>query len=321
MLIGAMPLIAVAQVDDLYFIPKKKVVEKVTDDYGVPKDTYYSGSDRSVDDYNRRESSYEVIGDSLRSDVIDLTTEQGVYPDSLEDYQLTKKMTRFDDYELSANASFWAGYAAGRHDWGWHSPWYYSRFGWYGGWYDPWYSPWYYSSWYGGWYDPWYYNWYSGWYGWYGGWYNPWYYGYYGWGYPYYWGGYPLIGHVGPSYTSTHIGTGTIRNNGSTHTAYSAPGRWSVAGNSSRMNSINKRAERMGGSRNNSGNNTRSRSGNFSGYRGSNNSNNSNSSSSSRNSSFSSTRSSSSGGSYSGGGNSGSGRSSGGGGGRSGGRR
>ena len=167
MLIGAMSLPALAQVDDLYYVPKKKTVEKVTDNYGMPKDTYYSGSDRSVDDYNRRESSYEVIGDSLKSDVIDLTAEQGVYPDSLEDFQLTKKMTRFDDYELSDNAAFWAGYAAGRYDWGWHSPWYYSRFGWYGGWYDPWY------------------------------------YGYYGWGYPYRYYGYyrPYPIYYGGSYT------------------------------------------------------------------------------------------------------------------------
>ena len=284
MLIGAMSLPALAQVDDLYYVPKKKTVEKVTDNYGMPKDTYYSGSDRSVDDYNRRESSYEVIGDSLKSDVIDLTAEQGVYPDSLEDFQLTKKMTRFDDYELSDNAAFWAGYAAGRYDWGWHSPWYYSRFGWYGGWYDPWF--------YG-----------------------------YGWGYPYYWNGWAhsYIG-VGRNYASTHIGMGTIRNDGATHRAYYKDGRWSVENNSSRMNSIRQRADRQSGGRNySSGNNKRSRSGNFSGYRG--NSNNNNSSSRSSNSSFSGTRSSSSSsGSFSGGGGGGS-RSSGGGGGRSGGRR
>ena len=284
MLIGAMSLPALAQVDDLYYVPKKKTVEKVTDNYGMPKDTYYSGSDRSVDDYNRRESSYEVIGDSLKSDVIDLTAEQGVYPDSLEDFQLTKKMTRFDDYELSDNAAFWAGYAAGRYDWGWHSPWYYSRFGWYGGWYDPWF--------YG-----------------------------YGWGYPYYWNGWAhsYIG-VGRNYASTHIGMGTIRNDGATHRAYYKDGRWSVENNSSRMNSIRQRADRQSGGRNySSGNNKRSRSGNFSGYRG--NSNNNNSSSRSSNSSFSGTRSSSSSsGSFSGGGG-GSSRSSGGGGGRSGGRR
>ncbi len=321
MLIGAMSLPALAQVDDLYYVPKKKTVEKVTDNYGMPKDTYYSGSDRSVDDYNRRESSYEVIGDSLKSDVIDLTAEQGVYPDSLEDFQLTKKMTRFDDYELSDNAAFWAGYAAGRYDWGWHSPWYYSRFGWYGGWYDPWYSPWYYRSWYGL-YDPWYYG-YYGWYGgWYGGWYDPWFYGY-GWGYPYYWNGWAhsYIG-VGRNYASTHIGMGTIRNDGATHRAYYKDGRWSVENNSSRMNSIRQRADRQGDGRNySSGNNKRSRSGNFSGYRGNNNNNNSSSSSRSSNSSFSGTRSSSSSsGSFSGGGGGGS-RSGGGGGGRSGGRR
>ena len=152
------------------------------------------------------------------------------------------------------------------------------------------------------------------------GFYDPWFYGY-GWGYPYYWNGWAhsYIG-VGRNYASTHIGMGTIRNDGATHRAYYKDGRWSVENNSSRMNSIRQRADRQSGGRNySSGNNKRSRSGNFSGYRG--NSNNNNSSSRSSNSSFSGTRSSSSSsGSFSGGGG-GSSRSSGGGGGRSGGRR
>ena len=50
MLIGAMPLAMMAQDDDLYFVAKKKkatTTEQVTDRYGMPKDTYYAGSDRS----------------------------------------------------------------------------------------------------------------------------------------------------------------------------------------------------------------------------------------------------------------------------------
>jgi len=179
LLIGALPLSMVAQDDDLYFVPKKQsAVEKVTDKYGLPRETYYSGSNRSVDDYNRRVSSYVPI-DSASSDIIDFNGELGVYPDSLDDYKLTRKMERFDDYSLSDNAAYWAGYQEGRHDLWWHSPWYYRTYGWYN-----WYDPWYYSSWYYGYYDPWYYgpiSWYGGWYG---GWYDPWYYGY--WDYPYY---------------------------------------------------------------------------------------------------------------------------------------
>ena len=63
-------------------------------------------------------------------------------------------------------------------------------------WYDPWFrgpyygwhSPWWYSRW--GWYDPWYYGYgYNGWYGWYD-WYDPYFYSWYGWGSPYRWGWY-----------------------------------------------------------------------------------------------------------------------------------
>lgn len=169
MLIGAMPLAMMAQDDDLYFVPKKNkqasLVEKVTETYNLPTDS------RMVDEYNRRmvKSSYEVIdGDTTKLDIIDFCEEKGIYPDSLqnEDFKLTKKMLRFDDYDISDNAAFWAGYNVGRSYW--HSPWYYSR---YWGWYDPWY--------YGGWY---------GYYPWYDSWYYP--YGYYAWGYPYYYGHY-----------------------------------------------------------------------------------------------------------------------------------
>ena len=52
-LVASMPLTMNAQ-DDMYFVPTKKNVEKSKKDYGMPKDTYYSGSNRSVDDYNRR---------------------------------------------------------------------------------------------------------------------------------------------------------------------------------------------------------------------------------------------------------------------------
>ena len=263
MLVIALPQTMSAQDDDLYFVPKKTSAPQVAQDrFGMPKDTYYSGSDRSVDEYNRRlKSRVEVLdGDTTKSDIIDFSAEKGVYPDSLqiEDYKLTKRMTRFDDYRLADNASFWAGYEAGRRDWGWHSPWYYSSYGWY--------DPWYYSSW--RWYDPWYDPWYYG----YAGWYDPWYYrpGW-GWGwswrYPYYRPRYVVISGGGRRH-SGYIGTGSIRRDGTT---YGYGGRRGViAGNSSRMSSLRERASRLGGSSYSSGNTRRSGSGNFSGYRGGN---------------------------------------------------
>ena len=201
LLIGALPLGMAAQDDDLYFVPKKNA-EKVVDNYGMPRETYYSGSNRSVDDYNRR-SHFEIIdGDSTLTDVIDFSSEKGVFPDSLssEDYTLTKKLSRFDGYDISNSEAFWAGYNAGRYDWGWHSPWYYSRFGWYGGWYDPWY----YGSWYGGWYDPWYYD--------------PWFYGWHG---PYYYHRYYYYGGGGGRYYAYRNGnTGTINRYSSSRGGY-----------------------------------------------------------------------------------------------------
>ena len=226
-----MPLSMLAQDDDLYFVSKKNKstkVEEVQDPYGMPKDTYYSGSNRDVDEYNRRwKSQVEEITDSV---------------DSLkEDYALTKKMTRFEDYQLADNAAFWAGYRAGRDDWrwGWHSPWYYTTWGWY----DPWYDPWYYG--YAGWYDPWYYR------------------GYWGWRYPYY---RPVVVVGGGGRRYSTIGTGNIRRNGSTYGHRG--GFYGYRGTAS--SSLRQRAEAMsGGRRYSSGNRIRSGSGNFSGYRGS----------------------------------------------------
>lgn len=209
LLIGALPLSMVAQDDDLYFVPKKQsAVEKASVRNGLPRETYYSGSNRSVDDYNRRVSTYEPV-DSASSDIIDFDGTLGVYPDSLEDFRLTKKMERFDDYSLSDNEAYWAGYQQARSDLLWHSPWYYRTYGWYN-----WYDPWYYTSWRFGLYDPWYYgpySWYYG--GWYGGWWDPWYdslyYGYY-WGYPYYGYNYAYYGVGGRGLRSYNDHTGTI---------------------------------------------------------------------------------------------------------------
>ena len=174
-MLGAVTLSAVAQDDDMYFVPTKKNVAREKASYGIPADTYYSGSSRSVDEYNRRwTSQYEVLPADT-GDIISFAAVEGVYPDSLGDFALTQRMQRFDGYEPST--AYWEGYSQGRADsWGWHSPWYYSSFyPWYDSyWYwDPWYWDYgYYGGWYGGWHSPWYY-----------GYYRPWYYsGYWGWG-------------------------------------------------------------------------------------------------------------------------------------------
>ena len=194
----SLPLSMQAQDDDMYFVPSKKKEVANTSSYSSPKaDTYYSGSNRSVDDYNRRSqsgwsyngSSYQVIsGDSTMKDVITFTPVEGVYPDSTAefgDFALTREMTRWEGY--TPTDAYWEGYDRGRSDeWSasvWHSPWYYSS-------YYPWYDRWYYDPWYPSW------TWSTGWY------YDPWYYRpyhYYGWGWRGYYGG-----HHGGYYGHTH---------------------------------------------------------------------------------------------------------------------
>jgi hypothetical protein len=159
-LLVILPMSTQAQ-DDMYFVPTKKNLQKErAERYSYDdRDTYYSGSSRSVDEYNRRGSSYQYVPSD--------TTMMG------SDFELTKKMSRWDGYTPSE--AYWEGYDRGRSDeWhvsSWHSPWYYSSF-----------YPWYDSYWY---YDGWYrpsWTWHIGWH------YDPWYYRHYSWGWG--WGGY-----------------------------------------------------------------------------------------------------------------------------------
>lgn len=157
----ALPLGMQAQ-DDLYFVPTKANVDKSADMMGMPRDTYYSGSRRSIDDYNRRMGSFVQPLDSTGNDIIDFDGRMGVYPDSTTaidqpDYQYTRRMSKFDDYQWRESESYKAGYRAGRaSSWYWDDPFYwdYPYYGYYSSWYwdypyyGGWYHPWYYSSWY-----------------------------------------------------------------------------------------------------------------------------------------------------------------------------
>ena len=159
--IGAFLPNALAQ-DDLYFVPTKANVAKSAAVYGMPDNTYYTGSSRTTDDYNRR-GSMVLPTDSAGSDVITFDDVEGAYPDSTieaqADYQYTRRMNRFDDYDWYE--PYWTGYMDGRFGtWGWYGSWYwdypyygYSSWYWgypyhyYGSWY--WDRPWYGGGWYG----------------------------------------------------------------------------------------------------------------------------------------------------------------------------
>ena len=218
MIAMVMPLELLAQ-DDMYFVPTREQAEQTVREYGLPRDTYYIGSRRSVDEYNRRGSYYEVL-DSIGNDTIDFDGIAGVYPDTIfldepDDYRYTRRMNRFDGYEPSSE--YLAGYLAGRSMW--HSPWYLNswyyypgRYSYYG-WYDSWYYPWC-GTWYDPWYDPWYYG-YGYRYGLYSGWYGGWYGGY---GYRPHYGGITSARPVGTrnhGRVSNGVGSVGVRRNGS----------------------------------------------------------------------------------------------------------
>lgn len=172
-LAGAMPLASMAQ-DDVYFTPSKEAKESQK----LARPTYYSGSNRSIDDYNRHgrlNSWYQKVGvDSLGNDIIAFKG-PGIKPDSsyVDTVHVYPGSASYDDdYVCTRNMAQWDDY---------YDPWLYNRY-WRYGYYDPWFNPWAFS-WYGAWYDPWYYDWY-------GSWYSPWYSSWYGWGWPYRYGWY-----------------------------------------------------------------------------------------------------------------------------------
>lgn len=214
--------------DDLYFTPKKESEQVKQARREAQRrhmqGTYWVGSNRGIDEYNRRRghkpprrgsfrSEYEaiadsVVADSTMADVITFTPGDGTVPDSVAiDSSMVAPMPYYDgtvygeegycpgpdddnyyddDCYYSRRLGLYYGYP------GYYRPWFYGRYYYPSAyWYmDPWYDPWYYG--YAGWYDPWYYG-----YGW-GGWYRPWYH-YYGWGGPHY--------HGGGGYYAGHTGT------------------------------------------------------------------------------------------------------------------
>ena len=86
LILGAMPLCMDAQ-DDVYFTPKKRAKTDITYNNNEKKEvgcpTYYCGSNRDIDEYNRRgklKSYYQKIGtDSLGNDIIEFREGDGTY--------------------------------------------------------------------------------------------------------------------------------------------------------------------------------------------------------------------------------------------------
>lgn len=270
-LMGVLPLSMMAQ-DDMYFTPKKgakevksAAVSKVNDD----KPVYHSGSNRNVDEYNRRGkfgSYFEKIGtDSLGNDIIEFHSSAedldtlAVYPyesvqyDPEDDYAYSRRMNWFDDFywydpwffRYSAYSPYFYGH------WGLWDPFYYS-------WYDPWYSPYYY-----GWYGPWGYSWYGPGWGGYGR-----YRMYHGWGLPSY--HYSYSGGVSGTRNHGYVGRAGSRNSNVTagrghFGGYRGNGQSTRAYDHSNSAYSNRSTGRFGGSRSNSSSSTRSYTPSYSG--------------------------------------------------------
>lgn len=177
--------------DDLYFTAKKKETKtsqsrkKYNNDV-IYDDTpvYHSGSNRSVDEYNRRgtfASRTEIVTDTTGNDIINFTPGDGTYPDSISlaelvkrdslteitrsatnnddnDYAISRRMSRFDEFYPWRIGIYdpWF-FDPWIYDPWFYDPWYYSHWTWHHPWYDPWFRPWHYDPWYwhGGW-GPWY---------------------------------------------------------------------------------------------------------------------------------------------------------------------
>lgn len=178
MVMAVLPLSMMAQ-DDMYFTPtkaQKQAVKAQREAYEarMVDDTYYSGSDRSVDEYNRRglyRGKWTFDNDSIGNDVIEFhgtkdtssvamdyvdNVERGYYDD--DDYYYSRRMSRWGDYYLSDPWLYDRWY------WG-HSPYWYAHWGWYDPWFDPFYDPFWGPGWGWGWNAGW------GWNHW--GWYDP----------------------------------------------------------------------------------------------------------------------------------------------------
>ena len=84
--------VSVAAQDDMYFVPSESADAPVSEVAEEPAPTYYIGSQRDVDEYNRQGTYVQQI-DSAGNDIIDFDGTVGVYPDSLRDYECTRQMS------------------------------------------------------------------------------------------------------------------------------------------------------------------------------------------------------------------------------------
>ena len=127
-MILALPFSMMAQDDDMYFVPTKQSKVKEA------KDTYFAGTNRSDEEYNRRgkfkssvlpmDSSYLAL-DGIHPD--------SVYVDTLYAVKMLNSYNEEEDYRFSREMDRWYGI---------YDPWFYGHSMYWGpyrhGWYNPW---------------------------------------------------------------------------------------------------------------------------------------------------------------------------------------
>ena len=115
------PLVATAQVDDVYFVPTKESEEKVlvvkstAEKYNI--DNTSASSMRNVDEYNRRSTAYTNAPDEY---VDENYTDEYVYEDdSYDDYSYSTRIIRFRNPRRAVYSSiYWdLMYGCGINDW------------------------------------------------------------------------------------------------------------------------------------------------------------------------------------------------------------
>lgn len=115
------PLVAMAQVDDVYFVPTKENEEKVlvvkstAEKYNI--DNTSASSMRNVDEYNRRSTAYTNAPDEY---IDENYTDEYVYEDdSYDDYSYSTRIIRFRNPRRAVYSSiYWDPmYGCGINDW------------------------------------------------------------------------------------------------------------------------------------------------------------------------------------------------------------
>ena len=133
LILGAMPLCMDAQ-DDVYFTPKKRAKTDITynnEKKEVARPTYYCGSNRDIDEYNRRgklKSYYQKIGtDSLGNDIIEFREGDGTYGKADLDSTITIYPGSERYYDDDMDSDFMWSRRMSRFD-GFYDPWFYGSY-------------------------------------------------------------------------------------------------------------------------------------------------------------------------------------------------